>query len=196
MFPKSLILWLGREDSNLRIAESKSAALPLGDAPTCRKTSQARGKRADNSSGSCPSQWLAVAILQQAASRNGGASLAALRECRQIGVGAADEDADALLLLAAGRRRWRGPRTPPRRRARRSIETSAQRRRCASTIAASATSTTSLTNCSAISKLSSPTRFAPSESAAIDLTATSTGASASQRRVEARAILPARRRRP
>jgi hypothetical protein len=26
-------LWLGREDSNLRMAESKSAALPLGDAP-------------------------------------------------------------------------------------------------------------------------------------------------------------------
>ena len=25
--------WLGRKDSNLRIAESKSAALPLGDAP-------------------------------------------------------------------------------------------------------------------------------------------------------------------
>jgi hypothetical protein len=28
-----LILWLGREDSNLRMAESKSAALPLGYAP-------------------------------------------------------------------------------------------------------------------------------------------------------------------
>ena len=26
--------WLGREDSNLRMAEPKSAALPLGDAPT------------------------------------------------------------------------------------------------------------------------------------------------------------------
>src|ERR1019366_1995276 len=26
--------WLGREDSNLRMAESKSAALPLGDAPS------------------------------------------------------------------------------------------------------------------------------------------------------------------
>jgi hypothetical protein len=25
--------WLGREGSNLRMAESKSAALPLGDAP-------------------------------------------------------------------------------------------------------------------------------------------------------------------
>ena len=28
--------WLGREDSNLRMAESKSAALPLGDAPAVR----------------------------------------------------------------------------------------------------------------------------------------------------------------
>ena len=27
------LAWLGREDSNLRMAESKSAALPLGDAP-------------------------------------------------------------------------------------------------------------------------------------------------------------------
>ena len=27
-------IWLGREDSNLRMAESKSAALPLGYAPT------------------------------------------------------------------------------------------------------------------------------------------------------------------
>ena len=26
--------WLGREDSNLRVAESKSAALPLGYAPS------------------------------------------------------------------------------------------------------------------------------------------------------------------
>jgi hypothetical protein len=29
--------WLGREDSNLRMAESKSAALPLGYAPTARR---------------------------------------------------------------------------------------------------------------------------------------------------------------
>jgi hypothetical protein len=27
------VMWLGREDSNLRMAESKSAALPLGYAP-------------------------------------------------------------------------------------------------------------------------------------------------------------------
>ena len=30
------LVWLGREDSNLRMAESKSAALPLGDAPMRR----------------------------------------------------------------------------------------------------------------------------------------------------------------
>ena len=29
-------VWLGREDSNLRMAESKSAALPLGYAPVDR----------------------------------------------------------------------------------------------------------------------------------------------------------------
>jgi hypothetical protein len=33
-----LIRWLGREDSNLRMAESKSAALPLGYAPKLRVT--------------------------------------------------------------------------------------------------------------------------------------------------------------
>ena len=29
----NIVQWLGREDSNLRMAESKSAALPLGYAP-------------------------------------------------------------------------------------------------------------------------------------------------------------------
>ena len=33
---KSVWKWLGREGSNLRMAESKSAALPLGYAPTAR----------------------------------------------------------------------------------------------------------------------------------------------------------------
>jgi hypothetical protein len=45
-FDKHLILlaetWLGREDSNLRMVESKSTALPLGDAPT---TEERDGKR-------------------------------------------------------------------------------------------------------------------------------------------------------
>jgi hypothetical protein len=35
--PNSGNAWLGREDSNLRVAESKSAALPLGYAPTRRE---------------------------------------------------------------------------------------------------------------------------------------------------------------
>ena len=34
--------WLGREDSNLRMAESKSAALPLGDAPMRRVPASGR----------------------------------------------------------------------------------------------------------------------------------------------------------
>ncbi len=34
--------WLGREDSNLRMAESKSAALPLGDAPSFAGVAPAR----------------------------------------------------------------------------------------------------------------------------------------------------------
>jgi hypothetical protein len=32
-FSKTRNAWLGREDSNLRMGESKSPALPLGDAP-------------------------------------------------------------------------------------------------------------------------------------------------------------------
>ncbi len=31
----SLVNWLGRKDSNLRIREPKSRALPLGHAPSC-----------------------------------------------------------------------------------------------------------------------------------------------------------------
>ena len=38
------ICWLGREDSNLRMAESKSAALPLGYAPPAAFTRR-RGAR-------------------------------------------------------------------------------------------------------------------------------------------------------
>ena len=33
--------WLGREDSNLRMADPKSAALPLGDAPSALKSRDA-----------------------------------------------------------------------------------------------------------------------------------------------------------
>jgi hypothetical protein len=32
-----LIYWLGRQGSNLGMPESKSGALPLGDAPTSKK---------------------------------------------------------------------------------------------------------------------------------------------------------------
>ena len=35
-FSKNKNAWLGREDSNLRMVESKSTALPLGDAPIGR----------------------------------------------------------------------------------------------------------------------------------------------------------------
>src|SRR5215831_2716536 len=37
------VMWLGREDSNLRMAESKSAALPLGYAPSGVFAAAARG---------------------------------------------------------------------------------------------------------------------------------------------------------
>jgi hypothetical protein len=40
--------WLGREDSNLRMAESKSAALPLGDAPTPLFIPGCRPRRPDH----------------------------------------------------------------------------------------------------------------------------------------------------
>ena len=33
IFSETRTAWLGREDSNLRMGESKSPALPLGDAP-------------------------------------------------------------------------------------------------------------------------------------------------------------------
>ena len=34
--------WLGREDSNLRMVESKSTALPLGDAPVTGRQKSAK----------------------------------------------------------------------------------------------------------------------------------------------------------
>lgn len=39
IFYESRTGWLGREDSNLRMGESKSPALPLGDAPTASRVS-------------------------------------------------------------------------------------------------------------------------------------------------------------
>jgi hypothetical protein len=40
--------WLGREDSNLRMAESKSAALPLGYAPSFASPTRIRPRRLDH----------------------------------------------------------------------------------------------------------------------------------------------------
>jgi hypothetical protein len=41
--------WLGREESNLRMAESKSAALPLGYAPIAPSAQIGPAKRRDHS---------------------------------------------------------------------------------------------------------------------------------------------------
>src|ERR1017187_8596877 len=50
--------WLGREESNLRMAESKSAALPLGYAPILENDAEAciHAHRADHSGGGLPDQ--------------------------------------------------------------------------------------------------------------------------------------------
>jgi hypothetical protein len=47
--------WLGRQDSNLRMAASKAAALPLGDAPMpCRRMrAYSRAHSKDNLSMEC-----------------------------------------------------------------------------------------------------------------------------------------------
>jgi hypothetical protein len=42
------IIWLGREDSNLRMGESKSPALPLGDAPIDLSEKRRDDSRADS----------------------------------------------------------------------------------------------------------------------------------------------------
>ena len=46
VFSRDCTAWLGREDSNLRMPESKSGALPLGYAPICG-TAQALAFRFD-----------------------------------------------------------------------------------------------------------------------------------------------------
>ena len=61
-YAKSLILhWLGREDSNLRMAESKSAALPLGYAPIMPFTGCRRPRRYHNARRNASQQltWIA-----------------------------------------------------------------------------------------------------------------------------------------
>ena len=54
--------WLGREDSNLRMAEPKSAALPLGYAPRCNapNTRNAKGRQAADGVGSRSSGLITV----------------------------------------------------------------------------------------------------------------------------------------
>jgi hypothetical protein len=41
-FSETRNAWLGREDSNLRMGESKSPALPLGDAPMAGLAAQGK----------------------------------------------------------------------------------------------------------------------------------------------------------
>jgi hypothetical protein len=55
--------WLGRQDSNLGMAESKSAALPLGYAPNVQLPSTGEPRRAQHSR---------VALVDQRALRNPG----------------------------------------------------------------------------------------------------------------------------
>jgi hypothetical protein len=45
--------WLGREDSNLRMAESKSAALPLGYTPIAQRINRLRRLRNSRSTRRC-----------------------------------------------------------------------------------------------------------------------------------------------
>ena len=54
----SIAIWLGRLDSNQGMAESKSAALPLGYAPPGAKAGSAFAKRRDHSAGPPPPQHL------------------------------------------------------------------------------------------------------------------------------------------
>jgi hypothetical protein len=47
-FSETRNAWLGREDSNLRMGESKSPALPLGDAPIDLSEKRRDDSRADS----------------------------------------------------------------------------------------------------------------------------------------------------
>jgi hypothetical protein len=63
--------WLGREDSNLRMAESKSAALPLGYAPTHRR--DCSRQRVDGR-GNIATQLLRINVRRNSAAIDGGAN--------------------------------------------------------------------------------------------------------------------------
>ena len=56
------MVWLGRQDSNLGMAESKSAALPLGYAPPGAKAGPAFAKRRDHSASPPPPQHLPATL--------------------------------------------------------------------------------------------------------------------------------------
>src|SRR5687767_1208022 len=68
MHSNSYCVWLGRQDSNLRMPVPKTGALPLGDAPACRPMRwalarggglyrQRRGWKAGMSGGSAERRW-------------------------------------------------------------------------------------------------------------------------------------------
>ena len=59
-------IWLGRKDSNLRMPDPKTGALPLGDAPTYRPTSAAKQQCADFS------RWAHLAAIGAAPDRSTG----------------------------------------------------------------------------------------------------------------------------
>ena len=100
--PNSTNAWLGREDSNLRMAESKSAALPLGYAPTRRTTDLARRKAARTIVRGVPRRNGWPPILR---SSDRVSTVLAGQECLEIGIGAADQNADPLVRPPADRRR-------------------------------------------------------------------------------------------
>jgi hypothetical protein len=106
--PNPKFNWLGREDSNLRMAESKSAALPLGYAPTRREAvSSLGGKRADHSSSFSMPQWPKARFRLKKSRQPAGRTPP---EYGEIGVSAANENANPLVRLGDRRRRPPGPR--------------------------------------------------------------------------------------
>ena len=67
--PQARNAWLGREDSNLRMAESKSAALPLGDAPP--RPANRRARTIERPTMPCNPVWRAGATADGGRARPG-----------------------------------------------------------------------------------------------------------------------------
>ena len=88
--------WLGREDSNLRMVESKSTALPLGDAPTrgMRRAALSGVRTIMRGSAGC-NRLAAVFPL-----RAGKANLAAASEDMALAKGAAFSGALSVALAS------------------------------------------------------------------------------------------------